>query len=358
MNTAIGRTETALLTNKSGGSVAQGDLVIVDTANSSAITTTTTAAYVSGRIGVVLEPNGIANNATGLVAFSGWVPVINLSGTGSIGDLVKTHTVAKQGVRHASPQVAGDFAQALGTTATPAALLFGTVQLGGGSGAPSTAEYVATASDPTLSAEVVIPGLAGAADRAGIAGAGVAYEFDSGASPLSWSAAVDTETVDSTIPSHLFIQDNGAADAIGTFGWSPAGAFDIRAKVSLGAELGTSTSQVYVGLAVYNTGTDAGILLLFRYLGSSDQYQLLAYTRASSTSTQRGATQVVGGNFVYLRLVRDGSNNCSFYWSLDGLTWLLIVTQSHTFTPAKAGLIVLASSVVTNVAVDWIRADV
>jgi hypothetical protein len=132
-NTALGRTEVALLTNKSGGSVAQGDVVIVDTANASAFTTTTSSAYVSGRIGVVLEPNGIASNGVGLVAFSGYVPVINLSGTGSIGDLVKTHTVAKQGVRHSAPQVAGDFAQVLGTTATPAALLFGTVQLGPGS---------------------------------------------------------------------------------------------------------------------------------------------------------------------------------------------------------------------------------
>jgi hypothetical protein len=133
-NTALGRTEQALLTNKSGGALVQGDVVIVDTANAAAVTTTTTSAYVSGRVGVVLEPNGIANNATGMIAFSGYVPIINLSATGNIGDSVKTHTVAKQGVRHAAPQVAGDFAQVLGTTATPAALLFGTVQLGSGTG--------------------------------------------------------------------------------------------------------------------------------------------------------------------------------------------------------------------------------
>lgn len=138
MNTALGRTETAILTNKSGGALAQGDVVIVDTANAAAITTTTTGAYVAGRIGVVIEPNGIASDALGLVAFSGYVSVINLSGTGSIGDLVKTHTVAKQGVRHAAPQVAGDFAQVLGTSATPAALLFGNVQLGTGGAAAMT----------------------------------------------------------------------------------------------------------------------------------------------------------------------------------------------------------------------------
>lgn len=121
--------------------MAQGDVVIVDTANASAFTTTTTSAYVSGRIGVVIEPNGIANNGSGLVAFGGYVPLVNLSGTGSIGDMVKTHTVAKQGVRHAAPQVAGDFAQVLGTSATPAALLFGTIQLGLGSGVPSGTSF-------------------------------------------------------------------------------------------------------------------------------------------------------------------------------------------------------------------------
>jgi len=110
--------------------VVQGDVVIVDTANASAFTTTTTGAYSAGRVGVVLEPNGIANNATGMIAFCGYVPVINLSGTGSVGDLVKTHTVAKQGARHAAPGVQGDFAQVLGTGASPTALLFGTVQLG------------------------------------------------------------------------------------------------------------------------------------------------------------------------------------------------------------------------------------
>jgi len=140
-NTAVGRTETAILTNKSGGSVALGDVVVIDTANAAAFTTNTAGAFTSGRIGVVLEPNGIANNASGLVAFSGYVSTINLSGTGSIGDLVKTHTVAKQGVRHAAPQVSGDFAQALGTSATPVALLFGAVQLGLGTGVPAGTSF-------------------------------------------------------------------------------------------------------------------------------------------------------------------------------------------------------------------------
>jgi hypothetical protein len=133
-NAALNRTGQLLLTNKSGGAVTQGDVVIVDTANAAAFTTTTTSAYISGTIGVVLEPNGIANNGVGMVAVQGYVPVINLSGTGSIGDLIKTHTVAKQGVRNAAPVVQGNFAQALGTSATPVAILWGITFFGSGSG--------------------------------------------------------------------------------------------------------------------------------------------------------------------------------------------------------------------------------
>lgn len=124
--TALNRTEVALLTNKSGGSVAQGDVVVIDGANASAFTTTTTVGFINGLVGVVLEPNGIADSALGLVAFSGYVPKVTLSGSASLGDLFKTHSVAKQAVRHAAPGVAGDFGQVLATGTTPAAILFGT----------------------------------------------------------------------------------------------------------------------------------------------------------------------------------------------------------------------------------------
>lgn len=125
MNTALNRTGIVFLTNESGGDVAQGDVVIVDDANAGSFTTTTTAGFSDSQVGVVLDVNGIANNATGAVAFSGWVPVINLDGAATLGDFVKTDTVAGQGTPHAAPQEEGDFAQVLAASATPAAILFG-----------------------------------------------------------------------------------------------------------------------------------------------------------------------------------------------------------------------------------------
>lgn len=136
MNTNLGRTECAVLINKSGASKAFGDVVIVDVANAISFTTTTTGGFINGRIGVILEPNGIANNAPGLIAFSGYVPRINLASAAALGDYVKSHTVAGQGTPHAVPPQSGDFAQVLETGANPSAMLFGCqIQLSTGGGA-------------------------------------------------------------------------------------------------------------------------------------------------------------------------------------------------------------------------------
>jgi len=111
----------------------------VDTANASAFTTTTTSGFVNGFVGVVIEPNGIANNAAGLVAFGIYVPKLTLNTAATLGQFIKTHTVAGQGTPHSAPAVAGDFAIALTASATPEAILFGMpVQVAAGGGGDST----------------------------------------------------------------------------------------------------------------------------------------------------------------------------------------------------------------------------
>ncbi len=135
-NTALNRTTQALLTNKSGGNLSYGDVVVLDNTNANGFTTTTTGALSTRGIGVILEPNGIANNASGMVAVGGWCPKINLNTAAGIGQFIKTHTVAGQGTPHASPQVEGDFAVALTASATPPCNLFGSPNgaVSGGSG--------------------------------------------------------------------------------------------------------------------------------------------------------------------------------------------------------------------------------
>lgn len=131
MSNQLGRLTQQILTNKSGSGVAYGDVVVVDLANANAFTTTTTPNYVTTPAGVCIEPNGIANNAQGMIAFGGAVGRIALDTAASIGDWIHTFTVAGQGHPHAAPSDAGDFAVALEASSTPKALL---IAMGGGGG--------------------------------------------------------------------------------------------------------------------------------------------------------------------------------------------------------------------------------
>jgi len=124
-NTGLNRTATALLTNKSGGALAYGDLVVLNNTDANGFTTTTTAGLSTRGLGVILEVGGIANNASGMVAIGGWVPRVNLNTAATVGQFIKSHTVAGQATPHSSPQVEGDFGVALSASATPAAILFG-----------------------------------------------------------------------------------------------------------------------------------------------------------------------------------------------------------------------------------------
>ena len=126
-NTALNRTVALLLTNGSGGSVAFGDCVVLSTSADNTFTTTAVLGYTTSACGVVLEPNGIASGAVGMVAFGGYVSQINTSAAGTQGDLIRMSGTVKIGVRHAWPSLLGDFAIALDDADDPPALLFNTL---------------------------------------------------------------------------------------------------------------------------------------------------------------------------------------------------------------------------------------
>lgn len=118
-----GRQTVLFLTNKSGGSVAAGDVVIVDTSNDAAFTTTTSGQSTSA-LGVVQE--SIANNATGRVCTAGYVPLVNVPASVTRGHFVETHTVAKQATGNATRRT-GTFGRFLTGGTTPTAQLYGLV---------------------------------------------------------------------------------------------------------------------------------------------------------------------------------------------------------------------------------------
>lgn len=117
------QTATRTLTNKSGGAVAAGDVVVIgDGSNDNSFTTTTTAAFNARMVGVAME--AIANDAAGLVAISGYVPKINTTGSGTRDRFLYTHTVAKEAADSAT-RTAGAFGQVLESGADPEAIIWG-----------------------------------------------------------------------------------------------------------------------------------------------------------------------------------------------------------------------------------------
>jgi hypothetical protein len=126
-----GRQTIAYLTNRTGGTVTPGAVVLISGINAQSFVATAVAAQADECIGVSLDT--ITNNDSGRILFWGYAPVINLTGAAVLRDWVATGAVALQGTPQAAPGV-GVFAQVLGTGTTPPALVGAYPQPAGGAG--------------------------------------------------------------------------------------------------------------------------------------------------------------------------------------------------------------------------------
>jgi len=122
MASTSGRRVVVPLTNKSGGSVALGDIVVIGNGtDDSCFTTTTTAAFNARMIGVAQET--IANNATGRVLIRG-MTVVNSGASLTRDHFLFASTVAKECTGSAT-RAAGAFGQVLATGTDPVAIVWG-----------------------------------------------------------------------------------------------------------------------------------------------------------------------------------------------------------------------------------------
>jgi hypothetical protein len=104
---------TRLLTNKSGGLLADGSIVIADSTNDESVTTTTTA-RLNTIAGVVAASAGIANNATGTIVLQGIADVL-VTGTVTRGDYVVSSTTAAKAASGGTTNSSGSMGIALET---------------------------------------------------------------------------------------------------------------------------------------------------------------------------------------------------------------------------------------------------
>jgi len=112
-----GRIVVALLTNRSGGSVAQGDVVIRDDANDKSFTTSTTQGD-RKVVGVVLDAS-IADLASGRIVTFGGPVKVNVTGAVARGDYLRQSATAKLAESAGAAYVEGVFGIALTSAAGP-----------------------------------------------------------------------------------------------------------------------------------------------------------------------------------------------------------------------------------------------
>lgn len=120
-STSLNKTQSSVFLNKSGIVLVQGSVVIPSSSDDSSVTTTTDTDYL-GPVGVVLDPGGIGIDERGSVAFSGYVPKINLTNTATRTQGIVVGSVTGQGTAITGYYNAFGFALTAGST--PQAFLF------------------------------------------------------------------------------------------------------------------------------------------------------------------------------------------------------------------------------------------
>jgi len=155
--------ETIYAHNKSGGTVAPGDILILDTANSTATEvafTTTTSQDNKLVLGMALE--NMASDSYGEVQIKGPTALLKVDGTAdiSVGNYISTFTTVKIGAS-ATAGKGGAFAIALEAYTTNDSSGVIDAWLTGGAARIDTASQSADYASPTLSGTVSITGAAG-----------------------------------------------------------------------------------------------------------------------------------------------------------------------------------------------------
>ena len=231
-----------------------------------------------------------------------------------------------------------------------------TISGGNGGGAPSTARYIVASGDSNLSAEIIIPGLSGSADRLGIGGAGFSYEFDSGSSPLTWSTAVDVENVGSTLPSHLYVYDTDTTARMGLFSYSPAGDWEVTTKIAFTFDPSYTSNDFYIGIIATNSDESRRIAIMHRQNSATPSVEV--YTYAGSFTLQNSIAITLTGVPVYFKLrYVAGSTAVHYYYSFDGMSWRRIGgAVTFSLTAAKIGFYYHNSSGGPGIVMcDWLR---
>lgn len=194
-----------------------------------------------------------------------------------------------------------------------------------------------------------IPGLKASPDRLGSFGTMV-KEFEVGDSLPTWTPSTPAVTdIGVTLPSHFYAKATDSTERFAYFPWTPAGDFDVRAKLSVGMPTGATGYGAGLTIASANNLDRVVILVYYDATTGSPTVQGLTYT--SGAGTQRGSLWE-GAEESYLRITRSGSS-VALWFSVTGKTWTQIWSGTFSFTPAQIGFRLPPSP--CEVCCDWLR---
>lgn len=233
---------------------------------------------------------------------------------------------------------------------------------GGSGGAATTNEYLTTATAADLSAEVVIPGLAGSPDILPASPHASDLEFDTSTIGGTALGSPDTIDADTTIRSHLYISEgaNSAFALVGRYWSVPSMPFTMTAKISDVTMPNAQFARGGIGVAEATPGKTQGIY--------TESVGARVISTISSTTPTTGAAYVTAGGSgtdtwsglpVYFRCVVVSSTDITWYVSFGGH-----IFRRHGSANINPGFTIGSFFVAANpenatyplsIAVDWIR---
>lgn len=231
----------------------------------------------------------------------------------------------------------------------------------GGGGAPTTVPYVTTVADAGLSAEIVIPGLAGSPDIA-VAGANN-DEFDS-FSGYTTLGTLDVANV-TDFKSHIHLKRTEAGVAYnGIYKAAPSTPFTVTAHLVSAYLTGAHHST---GIFLYD-GTKIASIDVDTTVGfGMFACDLRLWTNRTTFSTAVGGTLVTSTSTStyfppprFIRCVVTSASSIASYWSMDGFIWVGPVwsaqnTGLSAVTYVGLGISEPIAGATIEAIYDWIR---
>lgn len=186
-------------------------------------------------------------------------------------------------------------------------------------------------------------------------------EFEGTADTLptnwAWTSTPGTWFLNSRWPSLLTVElADGVNYILTRTSFTAAATFGLWAKVHVGPFTGADTASLR--LYVSNSGGTEKRGVNFR--GTAARASGVRGLRIIASAESVWGTELTGlvanGGSLYIGMTRDGSNNFTGWYSMDGIAWdVLAAAQAHTITIDRFSLGFQMASAQSLVGIDWVR---